>query len=220
MHDGDSDDKTSLHTFGVAGKLPVCRTVKTEQIEQFFSAAMPPTSIRPESGRARPVNMDIVVVFPAPFGPRKPKKPPSATSKSIPSTAQKFPNRFTRPWARIAALSEVAIIAATGLKQAAENALRPAAARFLSVRIPVRCFAGVSLFVSMTLANLLRRTLLRVSFQLLRFFTTGFFLCHDTCAPWYGLISSGKRPPSWQFSHLHTGKTSRYCLSVGQAFPR
>ena len=38
----------------------------------------------------------MVVVLPAPFGPRKPNASPGATSKSIASTAVKSPKRFVR----------------------------------------------------------------------------------------------------------------------------
>ena len=38
----------------------------------------------------------IVLVFPAPFGPRKPNDSPGATSKSMASTAVKPPKRFVR----------------------------------------------------------------------------------------------------------------------------
>src|SRR5690242_2544657 len=41
--------------------------------------------------------MLIVVVLPAPLGPRKPKTSPDATSKSIPLTASRSPYRFDRP---------------------------------------------------------------------------------------------------------------------------
>jgi hypothetical protein len=39
----------------------------------------------------------IVEDLPAPFGPRKPNASPARTSTSMPSTAVKPPNRFTRP---------------------------------------------------------------------------------------------------------------------------
>src|SRR3954451_12122859 len=42
----------------------------------------------------------MVVLLPAPLGPRKPKDSPGAMSTSIPSTAVYVPNRFTRPRAR------------------------------------------------------------------------------------------------------------------------
>ena len=45
----------------------------------------------PEVVGARPINILIVVVLPAPFGPRKPKKLPWATERLRPSTAALFP---------------------------------------------------------------------------------------------------------------------------------
>src|SRR5262245_13220067 len=47
------------------------------------------------TGETQPI-MRIVDVFPAPLGPRKPNASPRWRSKSIPSTATKSPNRFTR----------------------------------------------------------------------------------------------------------------------------
>jgi hypothetical protein len=38
-------------------------------------------------GNSNVVNMDMVVVLPAPFGPRKPNISPSSTAKFMPSTA-------------------------------------------------------------------------------------------------------------------------------------
>ena len=49
-------------------------------------------------GETQPT-MRMVDDFPAPLGPRKPKASPVRTSKSIPSTAVKSPNRLVRPWA-------------------------------------------------------------------------------------------------------------------------
>ena len=40
---------------------------------------MPSSSIDPEVGGIRPVSMRMVVDFPAPFGPRNPKKQPRGT---------------------------------------------------------------------------------------------------------------------------------------------
>ena len=39
----------------------------------------------------------MALVLPAPFGPRKPKLSPGATSKSIASTAVSVPKRLVRP---------------------------------------------------------------------------------------------------------------------------
>src|SRR5690348_12544458 len=53
-------------------------------------------------GETAPI-IRIVELLPAPFGPRKPKDSPGATSTSIPATAVKSPKRLTSPRARISA---------------------------------------------------------------------------------------------------------------------
>ena len=50
-------------------------------------ASMPRISIVPFVGVIRVVSSLIVVVFPAPFGPKKPKILPDFTERSIPSIA-------------------------------------------------------------------------------------------------------------------------------------
>jgi len=47
----------------------------------------------PEVGASRPVNILMVVDFPAPFGPRNPKNCPASTRRFTLSTAVKSPNR-------------------------------------------------------------------------------------------------------------------------------
>src|SRR5690625_2950876 len=54
----------------------------------------------PLIGEVQPI-MRIVEVFPAPLGPRNPNDSPGWTSKSMPSTATKSSNVFTRPRASI-----------------------------------------------------------------------------------------------------------------------
>src|SRR5207237_5554996 len=51
------------------------------------TTSMPPTKARPLVGMTRVVNMPAVVVFPAPFGPSKPKISPRCTARSSSSTA-------------------------------------------------------------------------------------------------------------------------------------
>src|SRR6266567_3073654 len=58
---------------------------------------MPRISIRPELGASSPVSILMVVDFPAPLGPRKPKNCPGATRKSTLSTAISSPNRRVKP---------------------------------------------------------------------------------------------------------------------------
>jgi hypothetical protein len=48
----------------------------------------------PELGRMRPTSMRIVVVFPAPFGPRKPKTSPGSISNETPETIVLSPIDF------------------------------------------------------------------------------------------------------------------------------
>ena len=50
-------------------------------------SALPFQSVRPRSGRARPKMQRIVVVLPAPFGPRKPTSRPGRAVKVAPSRA-------------------------------------------------------------------------------------------------------------------------------------
>jgi len=52
--------------------------------------------IEPELVLARPTTALIVVVLPAPLGPRKPKNSPAPTRSEMPSTAVKVPYRLTR----------------------------------------------------------------------------------------------------------------------------
>ena len=56
--------------------------------------------------------MRIVVVFPAPFGPRKPWISPGFTSRLTPSTAVKLPYVLTRSW--MAIIGEGGTAQATG----------------------------------------------------------------------------------------------------------
>src|SRR5271166_2159047 len=54
----------------------------------------PPTVARPDVGRSSPVRILIVVVLPAPLGPKNPKISPGATAKEMPSTAVASPKRL------------------------------------------------------------------------------------------------------------------------------
>src|SRR5688572_27341487 len=58
--------------------------------------SMPLTRTVPAVGRERPAMMRMVVVLPAPFGPRKPKISPAAASRVSRSTAVKSPYLFVR----------------------------------------------------------------------------------------------------------------------------
>src|SRR5512136_1226228 len=65
--------------------------------------------------------MRTVVVFPAPFGPRKPNTSPSPTWKVTPSTARTWPNLFVSPSASI-------MVAPRGIRST-PDAARPRSAR-------------------------------------------------------------------------------------------
>src|SRR5688500_17626626 len=65
----------------------------------------------PAVGRSRPVSILMVVLLPAPLGPRKPKKRPRATLKVRSSTAVFSRNTFVRPRTTIASDSASAIAA-------------------------------------------------------------------------------------------------------------
>src|SRR2546425_8935983 len=65
--------------------------------------SIPATCASPEVGRSSVQRMLIVVVLPAPLGPRKPKTSPCSTARSIPRTASMSPYVFTRPLTSITA---------------------------------------------------------------------------------------------------------------------
>ncbi len=54
----------------------------------------PNSSTLPSSGAVMPTIMRMVVVFPAPLGPMRPKMRPGLTERLSPSTAVKSPKRF------------------------------------------------------------------------------------------------------------------------------
>src|SRR5205085_4714670 len=66
--------------------------------------SIPPTIAAPDVGFNSPHNIRIVVDFPAPLLPRKPKISPLRTSKLTASTATNCPNRRVRPLTSIAEL--------------------------------------------------------------------------------------------------------------------
>src|SRR6185503_20354401 len=63
-----------------------------------FVTECPPIVASPDVGAYKVDNMEMVVVFPAPFGPSRLKISPSLISKDIPLTAVKSPYRLTRLW--------------------------------------------------------------------------------------------------------------------------
>src|SRR5580693_7761539 len=71
-------------------------------VSRSRTTSYPATLAVPEVGSARVHRILIVVDFPAPFGPRKPKVSPAATSKSMPRTAS------ISPYLLVSALTEIA----------------------------------------------------------------------------------------------------------------
>src|SRR5215813_1684461 len=67
-----------------------------------LTTSNPATSAPPEVGLVRVQSMLIVVVLPAPLGPRKPKTSPVPTSKLTPLTASKSPKDLRRSLTEIA----------------------------------------------------------------------------------------------------------------------
>jgi len=57
----------------------------------------PRTFAVPEFGAVSPSQMRSSVVFPAPFGPRRPKVTPEGISRDTPASASTSPKRFTSP---------------------------------------------------------------------------------------------------------------------------
>ncbi len=91
------------------GAAPRCRT-PIRRLSARRSSAEPGarrSTASPAVGRSSPVSMRMVVLLPAPFGPRKPKKRPRATRKDTWSTAVWRRNVFVRPSTTIASVSPI-----------------------------------------------------------------------------------------------------------------
>src|ERR1700749_4996223 len=71
-------------------------------VSRSETTSWPATLAVPEVGSARGHRILLVVDLPAPFGPRKPKVSPAATSKSMPRTAS------ISPYLLVSALTEIA----------------------------------------------------------------------------------------------------------------
>src|SRR5215212_9178208 len=84
---------------------------------------MPPTETAPEVGSDRPARTRMVVVLPAPFGPRKPKISPLATERLRSFTAVKSPYFLVRLWILIM------LVCFAILSRAASNDTSPRAAK-------------------------------------------------------------------------------------------
>src|SRR5579875_3611308 len=84
-------------------------------------------SVPPETGDMHEI-IRIVLVLPAPLGPRNPKHSPRTISKSTPSTAVKSPNRLQRPRATTRAGDTAAGDTAAGDTAAGDTAAGDTAA--------------------------------------------------------------------------------------------
>src|SRR5271163_1358130 len=87
-----------------SGTTPIWRFTSTESCVK----SMPRTCMRPDEGASRPVNILMVVDFPAPLGPRNPKNWPAATRRFTSCTAIKSPKRRVRCSVEIAGAAMVA----------------------------------------------------------------------------------------------------------------
>src|SRR6185437_3480720 len=87
----------------------------------------PPISAVPEVGVSRPRIIRMVVVLPAPLGPRNPVTRPGRTAKLSPSTAVTGPNRLVSPLASINAGRTGGRRRAGGARWPAGSAASPAA---------------------------------------------------------------------------------------------
>src|SRR5437899_3198811 len=83
---------------------------------------------RPEVGCRRVVSILIVVVLPAPFGPRKPKTSERSISNATRSTATLSPKRFESSWTRMTGscplMSHMPIFAAATMRPSSSLAIR------------------------------------------------------------------------------------------------
>ena len=88
---------TSSRTFRSFTSVPTCSIPPTRPLRTASAGGRPNTEISPLSGRSKPSNISIVVVFPAPFGPRRAMVWPRAMEMSTPCTAFTAPNDFMSP---------------------------------------------------------------------------------------------------------------------------
>src|SRR5439155_4604803 len=72
------------------------RPIRRRTSDGATTTSNPPTDAVPPVGRASVQSTEIVVVLPAPFGPRKPNVSPSSTVKPMPRTASISSYRFER----------------------------------------------------------------------------------------------------------------------------
>ena len=70
---------------------PVCMTAVTRPLSTAWRGVIPKVRTSPLVGRLSPRIMSMVVVLPAPLGPRKATTSPGRMVRSIPSTAVRSP---------------------------------------------------------------------------------------------------------------------------------
>src|SRR6202451_35363 len=87
-----------------SGTTPICRSTSSA----FSTRSSPRIRMRPALGASKPVSILIVVDFPAPLVPRKPKNWPPATRRFTSCTATKSPKRRVRCSVEIAGAAIVA----------------------------------------------------------------------------------------------------------------
>src|SRR4029077_21131794 len=76
---------------------PVCMTAETRPRETAWRGWRPRTWTEPVRGCDQPSTMSMVVVFPAPLGPRKATISPGSRERSMPRTAWTRPKSLVTP---------------------------------------------------------------------------------------------------------------------------
>src|SRR5205823_613815 len=95
-----------VHALSSSYRAVSCGTEPRAAYTTLVSCIMlcPRTVASPEVGFDNPLIMLMIVVFPDPFGPSKPKISPLLTVIESPSTAVKSPKRFVNLFSSIAGL--------------------------------------------------------------------------------------------------------------------
>ena len=87
---------TSSRTLRYSTSAPVCSMPPTVPAATASAGDFPNSVTVPESGRVRPSTISIVVVLPAPFGPRMATVSPGAMARSTERTARTLPYDLDR----------------------------------------------------------------------------------------------------------------------------
>ncbi len=105
------------HAVRSLSRLGSWNTTPNRLRTSFWSVAgsRPSSSSDPVVGRSKVVSILMVVVLPAPFGPRKAKISPAHTSNVTSLTAVTFPNALTTCWTRMIGRSLTYALGAAGL---------------------------------------------------------------------------------------------------------